>query len=759
MIKVLFFARKSREEVWEYDFIVNEILPKNLNKSFHFLSLDEVRETQEIFDVFVYSCRDPQNYHWGYVPTYEEVLECILKTKPKIIIQLSDEFLHENLDHHNNLGNYCDLFLRQHHHPNYSYTANTLHIPLGYYNNFNVSNKSIPKVKNRNLNWCFVGYKKADREECINKFSIIDKSFVSLLNEGESPNVSKEELNDLYLNSIFSPATRGWTNLYPNRLFEASICGSIPIVVGSDQEILDTFKYEENPPWIFSETWDSAAEICRDMLQDLEELQRIQDSILFWWKNRMNNIKEKIIKVFKDKKIIEHYYQDDNIFGENWFGYPNLYKSVVKKFPSGSKFVEVGCWRGRSSSFLAVEIANSEKQIDFYCVDTWEGSVEHKNQDLSELYDTFIENMKPVEKYYFPLKISSLEASKKFKDCSLDFVFLDGSHEYEDVKLDIEHWLPKVKPGGILSGHDYYVDGYDYFPGVKRAVNEILSDFDTKEGCWIYEVPLKKSVEEKLKNFPSVNFISIEDSHDRRKLLYDNFEKYAIKNVTPHIYKKYSGDDNKIIEGSLELNFSARGPVTSHLKAIKEWYENTDEPYTLFCEDDLSFDSVEYWNFTWNEFFLSLPNNWDCVQLCLVRQDMFAYYYPDTDFKLRHRCFDDWSACVYLITRKHAENLIKNYYSNDSIHLEYKGTDREYRVSLENAYWFLLPHAENLIYSCFDDAKIYSFPLFLENVNDFISTRPEPHLSYPNVISYNQVIEWWKTKGKNIKLSRFLLEQ
>ena len=189
--------------------------------------------------------------------------------------------------------------------------------------------------------------------------------------------------------------------------------------------------------------------------------------------------------------MLEHYYWIDGIFGENWFSYPNLYKRVVEEFPSGSKFVEVGSWKGRSSSHMAVEIANSGKNIDFYCVDTWKGALEHQGMDcLKNLYDTFLENMKPVEKYYFPLKITSEEASKKFEDESLDFVFIDASHEYEDVKLDIQFWLPKVKPGGILAGHDYYVEpNYDYHPGVKKAVNEELCGFETSENCWIYRIP------------------------------------------------------------------------------------------------------------------------------------------------------------------------------------------------------------------------------------------------------------------------------
>jgi hypothetical protein len=137
---------------------------------------------------------------------------------------------------------------------------------------------------------------------------------------------------------------------------------------------------------------------------------------------------------------------------------------------------------------MAVEIANSDKNIEFYCIDTWQGSFEHKDsKEIDSLYDIFTENMKPLDKYYKKIRNNSIEASNQFEDNSLDFVFIDASHEYEDVKKDIQTWLPKIKKNGILAGHDYYVGEHDYFPGVKRAVDECLTNFSTSELCFIYQ--------------------------------------------------------------------------------------------------------------------------------------------------------------------------------------------------------------------------------------------------------------------------------
>jgi SAM-dependent methyltransferase len=167
---------------------------------------------------------------------------------------------------------------------------------------------------------------------------------------------------------------------------------------------------------------------------------------------------------------------DQPQFGEDWFTYPDLYRDMVKEFPSGSIFVEVGSWKGKSSAFMAVEIANSKKNIQFFCVDTWEGSVEHKeNPELSQLYEIFLDNMKPVKQFYRPVRLPSLEAVNGFEDNSLDFVFIDASHEYEDVVQDLKAWYPKVKPGGVLAGHDYYPANPEWC-GVLRAVNEVFPD-------------------------------------------------------------------------------------------------------------------------------------------------------------------------------------------------------------------------------------------------------------------------------------------
>lgn len=67
----------------------------------------------------------------------------------------------------------------------------------------------------------------------------------------------------------------------------------------------------------------------------------------------------------------------------------------------------------------------------------------------------------------------SLDAAREIADESLDFVFIDADHSYEACRADIAAWLPKVKPTGFISGHDYENPGFPQW-GVKRAVDELL---------------------------------------------------------------------------------------------------------------------------------------------------------------------------------------------------------------------------------------------------------------------------------------------
>ena len=295
-ISILFFGM---DDNGSHDFIINEILPQNKEKNVEFVSYEDSLVSQKTYDVFVYRARYQSNYPWGFIPTFEQVLEAVQKFKPKIIIQTDDEFWYEEyLQQHNSLGNYCELFLRQHHHWNYEYSENTIHIPLGYCNDFHLTQKSIIPIKDRNINWSFVGCEKSDRRECVEKFLTIEKCVISLQPDGISQLIDRKVLIEIYLNTIFAPHPRGWTTLNGMRLYEATMCGCIPVVAAPQDHCDIYFKYEESPPWIFSETWEQAAQICKNLLSDKDKLQEMQEQNMNWWNNRISKVRSKVHQVF-----------------------------------------------------------------------------------------------------------------------------------------------------------------------------------------------------------------------------------------------------------------------------------------------------------------------------------------------------------------------------------------------------------------------------------------------------------------------------
>jgi predicted O-methyltransferase YrrM len=172
------------------------------------------------------------------------------------------------------------------------------------------------------------------------------------------------------------------------------------------------------------------------------------------------------------------------------FNYELLYKAMVRKWPAGSKFLEVGSYCGRSGCYMATEIFNSDKDIEWHMVDNWawEGTFriryldENKNEQEKHLKKDeakafAVSAVAPFSDFTTIHHQPSAEVSKKFKDKTFDFIWLDGDHSGEGCAVDIEAWLPKVKPGGILAGHDYLFGN----PNIKKdyvadAVNDAFGE-------------------------------------------------------------------------------------------------------------------------------------------------------------------------------------------------------------------------------------------------------------------------------------------
>jgi hypothetical protein len=170
--------------------------------------------------------------------------------------------------------------------------------------------------------------------------------------------------------------------------------------------------------------------------------------------------------------------------------------------------VEVGSWKGMSTN----TIANAMKDVGhgtLICVDTWLGAIEfwtgsdrfqsksemlEKKFGFPQVYWTFLTNMKRQghTEIVVPFPIPSTMAQEVFviKKWSPEYIYLDASHEYRDVKNDIELWWQVLAPGGVMLGDDYDTS---YWPGVVKAVDEFIADHGLNLGTdgptWVIRKP------------------------------------------------------------------------------------------------------------------------------------------------------------------------------------------------------------------------------------------------------------------------------
>lgn len=122
---------------------------------------------------------------------------------------------------------------------------------------------------------------------------------------------------------------------------------------------------------------------------------------------------------------------------------------------------EVGVHKG----FHARRMFRRIPDLKLLLVDPWAAFGRHSDAHLEGVYQKCRQVLKNRNAEY--LRKPSIEAAKEVPDGSLDFVYIDGLHDFDNVMIDIILWSQKVKNGGIVSGHDY---GNSYKFGVIKAV-------------------------------------------------------------------------------------------------------------------------------------------------------------------------------------------------------------------------------------------------------------------------------------------------
>ena len=239
------------------------------------------------------------------------------------------------------------------------------------------------------------------------------------------------------------------------------------------------------------------------------------------------------------------------------------------------------------------------------------------------------------------------------------------------------------------------------------------------------EIPLysgdKNKAAYKLKNFGPLYYINLDGQPERDTEMQSMCKYWELNPTRISAFDGRHGDLNHILEGSHDIGITSGevGCVTSHLKAIKQWYETTDTPYAIFAEDDVSFDTARFWKFNWDEFMEKVPYDWDVIQLAIIN--------PGVVYASMHaRWVNDFSTACFMVTRHHAKKLIEHHCVGDKFRLDQGVKPR--------------PVADDLIYNC---GRTYAIPLFHYKIELGSSIHPD-HIEVFHKGSHKGILDHWR---------------
>ena len=238
----------------------------------------------------------------------------------------------------------------------------------------------------------------------------------------------------------------------------------------------------------------------------------------------------------------------------------------------------------------------------------------------------------------------------------------------------------------------------------------------------------------KLQGLPHIYWLNLDADVDRREYMEKQFEYWEVQNHTRISgYDAREDDASEHLKGRIPDNVSQAelGCCMSHLKAIKHFYEETDDEYCMIVEDDVDFSTVKYWNFSWHEFVGLLPYDWDCIQLTAITTG-------DIHVKLHLKFINDFSAAVYLISRHHAAKLMRHHIRGD-------------KYKLDNG---VKPRAvsEDTI---LETGKTYTIPLFLYNIK-LGSTIHTEHIGVFHQAPHDALSNYWHQQGAGVDIREWM---
>lgn len=172
------------------------------------------------------------------------------------------------------------------------------------------------------------------------------------------------------------------------------------------------------------------------------------------------------------------------------------WETVLSRLPKEMplKIVEIGVWTGTFSEHILTNRPLAKMiQVDRWTVYTALERIAEGNARMCNYEQSRFDRAKEINAErikVFSDRVQIIEknsdiAAECVNDKSVDLVFIDAAHSYVGCRADIKAWLPKVKPGGWICGHDY-----PRRPGVKKSVDELFGDLveTDSDSTWFVRV-------------------------------------------------------------------------------------------------------------------------------------------------------------------------------------------------------------------------------------------------------------------------------
>ena len=269
------------------------------------------------------------------------------------------------------------------------------------------------------------------------------------------------------------------------------------------------------------------------------------------------------------------------------------------------------------------------------------------------------------------------------------------------------------------------------------------------------------NLKDKLKGIPPIILLTLDGNLDRQEYTETQYDYWGIKNYTKVSVSKYqlsTYEDWKdlVILNPFDENYKRKNHhiaeisiTLSHLINIKNWLENSSDPYVIIMEDDYDLSFIEYWHFDWEYLMNNIPYDWDCIQMSFENEKLVPCFL--------HPILSGHDTGASLINRRYAEKIISLHYKEGKFDLSQKICNYKWSNRAINTYGGLGMPNFTTDYFLGHNGKTYCMPLISVNQNfgswaqNICRKKERIDLEF----SYKAYQKWWTELRDEYTLEEF----